>query len=66
MVSPVIAKIISVQQSFTVIENEIAQYVMNNAEKVVSSTITTMSKEYHSFQKLSIFLKIIFIQNDSF
>lgn len=44
MVSPVIAKIISVQQSFTVIENEIAQYVMNNAEKVVSSTITTIAK----------------------
>ena len=32
MISPVIAKIISMQQSFTVSENEIAQYVMNNAK----------------------------------
>lgn len=44
MISPVIAKIISMQQSFTVSENEIAQYVMNNANTVVTSTITTIAK----------------------
>ena len=44
MISPVIAKIISMQQSFTVSENEIAQYVMNNANTVVTSTITAIAK----------------------
>ena len=44
MVSAVVAKIISMQQSLTVSENEIAQYVINNAETVVSSTITAIAK----------------------
>lgn len=44
MVSPVISKIISMQPSFTVSENEIAQYVINNAEQVVGSTITTIAQ----------------------
>ena len=44
MVSAVVAKIISMQQSLTVSENEIAQYVINNAETVVSSTITSIAK----------------------
>lgn len=44
MVSPVIAKIISLQQSLTVSENEIAQYVIHNADKVVTSTITAIAQ----------------------
>lgn len=40
----VIAKIQSMQQSLTIIENEIAQYVINNIDSVVTSTITTMAK----------------------
>lgn len=44
MVSAVIAKIISMQQSLTVSENEIAQYVINNADTVVASTITVIAK----------------------
>lgn len=44
MVSAVIAKIISMQQSLTVSENEIAQYVIHNAESVVTSTITAIAK----------------------
>ncbi len=45
MVSKVISKIISMQYSFTLSENEISQYVINNPELVVSSTITTTAKE---------------------
>ena len=44
MVSAVIAKIISMQQSLTVSENEIAQYVIHNADSVVTSTITAIAK----------------------
>ena len=44
MVSAVIAKIISMQQSLTVSENEIAQYVINNADTVVASTITSIAR----------------------
>lgn len=44
MVSPVISKIVAMQQSFTVSENEIAQYVINNADAVVASTITTIAQ----------------------
>lgn len=44
MVTAVISKIISMQNSLTVSENEIAQYVMNNAEEVVTSTITAIAK----------------------
>lgn len=40
----VISKMISMQASLTVSENEIAQYVMNHAEDVVTSTITAMAK----------------------
>lgn len=40
----VISKIISMQSSFTVSENEIAQYVMNHASEVVTSTITNVAK----------------------
>jgi DNA-binding MurR/RpiR family transcriptional regulator len=44
MVSAVVAKIVAMQQSLTVSENEIAQYVINNADTVVSSTITAIAK----------------------
>lgn len=44
MVSAVIAKIMSMQQSFTVSENEIAQYVIHNADSVVTSTITAIAR----------------------
>lgn len=44
MVSAVVSKIIAMQQSLTVSENEIAQYVMNHADAVVSSTITAIAK----------------------
>ena len=44
MVSAVIAKIMSMQQSLTVSENEIAQYVIHNADSVVTSTITAIAK----------------------
>lgn len=40
----VISKIQSMQQSLTVSENEIARYVINNSEAVVTSTITSMAK----------------------
>lgn len=40
----VISKIISMQPSLTVIENEIAQYVMNYSEDVVTSTISAIAK----------------------
>ncbi|WP_461207357.1 MurR/RpiR family transcriptional regulator [Clostridium sp. DL1XJH146] len=41
----VIAKIISMQQNYTMSENEISQYIIKNSEFVVSSTITTIAKE---------------------
>lgn len=41
----VIAKIVSMQPNFTVSENEIAQYVMNNTESIISSTISVVAKE---------------------
>lgn len=44
MMTAVISKIISMQNNLTVSENEIAQYVMNNAEEVVTSTITNIAK----------------------
>lgn len=44
MYSPVIAKIVAMQQNLTVSENEIAQYVINNADAVVSSTITNIAQ----------------------
>lgn len=48
MVSAVITKIISMQPSLTVGENEIAQYVINNADKVVTSTITAVAQNTHT------------------
>lgn len=48
MVSAVIAKIISMQSSLTVGENEIAQYVINNADKIVTSTITAIAQDTHT------------------
>ena len=45
MISPVIAKIISLQSSLTVSENEIAQYVIHNPDAVVSSTITAIAQQ---------------------
>lgn len=45
MVSTVISKIVSLQHSFTMSENEISQYVINHADQVVSNTITTIAKE---------------------
>lgn len=45
MVSTVISKIVSLQHSFTLSENEISQYVINHPDLVVSSTITTIAKE---------------------
>lgn len=45
MVSTVITKIVSMQHSFTMSENEISQYVMNHADQIVSSTISEFAKE---------------------
>lgn len=45
MVSAVVSKIVSMQQSLTVSENEIAQYVINNTDAVVASTITAIAKK---------------------
>ncbi|MTI56972.1 MurR/RpiR family transcriptional regulator [Geosporobacter ferrireducens] len=45
MIPTVIAKIISMQPNFTMSENEISQYVINNTDSVISSTITTIAKE---------------------
>lgn len=45
MVQAVISKIISLQANFTVGENEIAQYVMNHADEVVTSTITSVAQK---------------------
>ena len=44
MFTPVISKIISIQQSLTVSENEIAQYVINHPDTVVTSTITAIAR----------------------
>ena len=44
MIPAVIAKIISMKPNFTLGENEIAQYIINNADVVVTSTITTIAK----------------------
>ncbi len=46
MISPVIAKIVSLQSSLTVSENEIAQYVIHNPDAVVSSTITAIAQQW--------------------
>lgn len=48
MVSAVVTKIISMQSSLTVGENEIAQYVINNTDKVVTSTITAIAQDTHT------------------
>ncbi len=45
MTPAVIAKMISMQSNFTVSENEIAQYVMNNTDSIISSTISMVAKE---------------------
>ena len=44
MFTPVISKIVSMQQSLTVSENEIAQYVINHPDTVVTSTISTIAR----------------------
>ena len=44
VVSAVIAKIVSMQQSLTVSESEIAQYVINNVDTVATSTITAVAR----------------------
>lgn len=44
MAPAVIAKILSMQPSFTMSENEIAQYVMHHSDSVVTSTITVIAK----------------------
>ena len=43
MVPAVVTKIISMQSSLTVSENEIARYVIHNAERVATSTITAIA-----------------------
>lgn len=45
MQSTVIMKIFSLQSSFTVSENDIAQFVMKNPEFVITSTITSLAKK---------------------
>jgi len=45
MVPAVIAKIVSMQPNFTVSENEIAQYVMNHTDSIITSTISVVAKE---------------------
>lgn len=44
MVTAVAAKIVSIQPNLTVSENEIARFVLQNADVVVSSTITKMAE----------------------
>lgn len=44
MTSVVISKIISLQSSFTVSENEISQFVINNTDFVITNTITNLAK----------------------
>lgn len=44
VVSAVIAKIVSMQQSLTVSESEIAQYVINHVDTVATSTITAVAR----------------------
>lgn len=45
MVSTVISKIISMQPNFTVSENAISQYVINHAEQILTTTITSLADE---------------------
>ncbi len=45
MTPAVIAKIISMQPNFTVSENEIAQYVMNHTDSLITSTISVIARE---------------------
>ena len=45
MIPAVIAKIVSMQPNFTVSENEIAQYVMNHTDSIITSTISVVAKE---------------------
>ena len=45
MASAVISKIISLQSSFTVSENEISQFVINNPDFVITNTITNLAKK---------------------
>ncbi|MBS5985235.1 MAG: MurR/RpiR family transcriptional regulator [Clostridium paraputrificum] len=45
MASVVISKIISLQSSFTVSENEISQFVINNPDFVITNTITNLAKK---------------------
>lgn len=44
MLPAVFSRIISMRSNFTMSENEIAQYVINNADLVATSTITTVAK----------------------
>lgn len=44
MTPAVVSKIISMQPSFTMSENDIAQYVIHHAQEVVTSTITAIAK----------------------
>lgn len=45
MVSTVISKIISMQPSFTVSENAISQFVINHAEEILTTTITSLAED---------------------
>ncbi|MBE6828593.1 MAG: MurR/RpiR family transcriptional regulator [Ruminococcaceae bacterium] len=48
MLPAVFSKIISMRSNFTMSENEIAQYVINNADLVATSTITTAATNTHT------------------
>lgn len=45
MVSKVISKIISMQPSFTISENTISQFVIQNAEQILTTTITSLAED---------------------
>jgi DNA-binding MurR/RpiR family transcriptional regulator len=48
MLPAVFSKIISMRSNFTMSENEIAQYVINNADLMATSTITMAAKNTHT------------------
>ena len=48
MLPAVFSKIISMRSNFTMSENEIAQYILNNTEQIVTSTISAVAQNTHT------------------
>lgn len=48
MLPTVFSKIISMRSNFTMSENEIAQYILNNTEQIVTSTISAVAQNTHT------------------